>query len=96
MKIFVSNLGAGITDTDLKGLFESYGTVASATVILDRETGTSRGFGFVEIPDHGGAIKAIAELNGRNVSGKTLKVVEARPKEERPNNAYSFGSKRRW
>jgi RNA recognition motif-containing protein len=76
-KIYVGNLPWSTTESDLKGLFEPYGTVHSAAVISDRETGRSRGFGFVEL-DAPGADKAISELDGREFGGRSLRVNEAR------------------
>lgn len=75
-KIYVGNLPWATTDADLKELFATYGEVASASVITDRETGRSRGFGFVEIDD-GGFQKAIQELDGRDYGGRPLRVNEA-------------------
>ncbi|HVM90169.1 MAG TPA: RNA-binding protein [Puia sp.] len=86
MNIYVSNLGFNIQDADLKNLFSEYGTVSSAKVIMDRETGQSRGFGFVEMPDEANAQKALRELNGKMTDGRPIKVSEARPKN---NNGYS-------
>jgi len=75
-KIYVGNLPWATTDADLKELFATYGQVHSAAVITDRETGRSRGFGFVEIDDNGFE-KAIAELDGRDYGGRPLRVNEA-------------------
>lgn len=90
MNIYVSNLSFNIQDEDLKGFFEEYGEVSSAKVITDKLTQRSRGFGFVEMADDAGAAKAIAELNGSSADGRTLRVTEARPKEERPAQKRSF------
>ena len=84
MNIYVSNLSFNIQDEDLKGVFTSYGEVSSAKVITDKFTGQSKGFGFVEMPDTAAAQKAIAELNNGTVDGRTVKVMEARPREDRP------------
>jgi RNA recognition motif-containing protein len=84
MNIYVSNLGFNVQDEDLKDFFAPYGEVSSAKVIMDRETGKSRGFGFVEMPDDTAAKKAIAELDQAMVEGRAIKVVEAKPKEDRP------------
>jgi len=84
MNIYVSNLGFNIQDEDLKGFFTPYGEVTSAKVISDKFTGKSRGFGFVEMPDDNAAKTAIAELDNGEVEGRTIKVMEARPKEDRP------------
>ena len=82
-KIYVGNLPWSVDDDKLVELFESHGDVASANVITDRETGRSRGFGFVEMPDGGLASKAIEALNGREVDGRALNVNEARPRADR-------------
>jgi RNA recognition motif-containing protein len=80
MNIYVSNLGFNVQDEDLKEFFTPYGEVTSAKIINDRESGRSRGFGFVEMPDDAAAQKAIAELNDASVEGRTIKVMEAKPK----------------
>ncbi|TMA62609.1 MAG: RNA-binding protein [Deltaproteobacteria bacterium] len=77
-KIFVGNLSFDTTSADLESLFSQAGTCTSATVITDRDTGRSRGFGFVEMSSASEAQKAIAELNGRELQGRTLNVSEAR------------------
>ena len=84
MNIYVSNLSFDVQDEDLRGFFTSYGEVTSAKVIMDKMTNRSRGFGFVEMSDDAAAQKAIAELNDSTVDGRTLRVTEAKPKEERP------------
>lgn len=84
MNIYVSNLSYGVTDADLKELFEEYGEVSSAKVIMDRETGRSRGFGFVEMPDNGQGQKAIDELNQAEYDGKVIRVNVAKPRTDRP------------
>ena len=84
MNIYVSNLSFNIQDEDLKGVFTSYGEVTSAKVITDKFTGQSKGFGFVEMPDTASAQRAISELDNGTVDGRTIKVMEARPREERP------------
>lgn len=81
-KIFVGNFAFSMTETELRSLFQPYGTVESATLVSDRDTGRSRGFGFVEMPDSGEADKAIAALNGTDSGGRPLTVNEARPKTE--------------
>jgi RNA recognition motif-containing protein len=87
MNIYVSNLSFNIQDEDLKGFFTPFGEVSSAKVIMDKMTNQSRGFGFVEMEDSG-AKKAIADLDGSEVDGRTIKVTEARPKEDRPKNNF--------
>lgn len=84
MNIYVSNLGFNVQDADLQQLFATYGTVSSAKVIMDKMTSQSRGFGFVEMPDDDAAQRAVDGLNGTNTDGRTIKVVEARPREEKP------------
>jgi len=82
--IYVGNLAWSTTDADLRNLFAEFGEVLSARVISDRETGRSRGFGFVEMDD-AGAAQAIQALNGKSVGGRDLKVNEAQPRESRPS-----------
>jgi RNA recognition motif-containing protein len=99
MNIYVSNLGFSVQDEDLKEYFAEYGEVTSAKVITDKFTNRSRGFGFVEMPDEEAAQKAIKELNGAVVEGRSISVNVARPREERPNNKKSFsggGGNNRW
>jgi RNA recognition motif-containing protein len=97
MNIYVSNLGFSVQDEDLKEYFAEYGEVTSAKVITDKFTNRSRGFGFVEMPDEAAAQKAIKELNGAVVEGRSISVNVARPREERPNNKKSFsGNNNRW
>lgn len=81
MNIYVGNISFRMTDEDLRSAFSAHGEVSSAKVIVDRETGRSRGFGFVEMPNQGEAESAISALNGQDVQGRALKVNEAR---ERP------------
>ena len=80
MNIFVGNLPFSATSAELEQLFGEYGAIDSAAVINDRETGRSRGFGFVEMPDSAEANKAIEELNGYELDGRPLTVNEARPR----------------
>jgi cold-inducible RNA-binding protein len=82
-RIYVGNLSSGTTDSNLQNLFEPHGTVQSAKVIMDRDTGRSKGFGFVEMDSDAQAQAAITALNGHEADGRTLKVNEARPREER-------------
>jgi RNA recognition motif-containing protein len=84
MNIYVSNLSFNVQDEDLREFFTEYGEVTSAKVITDKFTGKSRGFGFVEMPDDEAAKKAIAELDNGTVEGRNIRVMEAKPKEERP------------
>jgi RNA recognition motif-containing protein len=93
MNIYVSNLSFNVQDEDLKGFFTPFGEVTSAKVINDRETGRSKGFGFVEMSDNAAATKAIGELNGGSVDGRTISVTEARPKEKSGFSGNSFKNK---
>ena len=79
-KLYVGNLSYGVTDADLEKLFEPFGAVQSAQVIMDRDTGRSKGFGFVEMSNDSEAQAAISGLNGKEVDGRALTVNEARPK----------------
>ena len=88
--LYVGNLSYSIKDDELNKIFSEYGKVASAQVIMDRETQRSKGFGFVEMPDDTEALAAIQALNGKEVNGRPLTVNEARPREPRKN----FGERR--
>jgi RNA recognition motif-containing protein len=88
MNIYVSNLGNNVQDADLKGLFANHGVVSSAKVIMDRVTNQSRGFGFVEMADDTAGQKAIQELDGKMVDGRSIKVSVARPKTDRDNRRF--------
>jgi RNA recognition motif-containing protein len=90
-KLFVGNLAFSTTGSDLESLFEAAGTVESATVVNDRESGRSRGFGFVERSSSTEASKAIAELNGRDVAGRQINVSEAKEREPRSGGGRSGG-----
>ena len=81
-KLYVGNLSYNTGDGDLQQLFAAYGTVSSAPVIMDRETGRSKGFGFVEMGSDQEAAAAISSVNGKEVDGRALTVNEARPKTE--------------
>ncbi len=89
MNIYVSNLSFNVQDEDLREFFTPYGEVTSAKVIMDKFTGKSKGFGFVEMSDATAAAKAISELDNGIVEGRTIKVMEARPKEDRPARSNS-------
>jgi RNA recognition motif-containing protein len=86
MNIYVSNLSFNVRDEDLQEYFAEYGEVTSAKVILDKFTNKSRGFAFVEMADEEAAKKAIQELDGASVDGRTINVAVAKPKEERGGN----------
>lgn len=82
--IYVGNLPFAFQDADLGQLFEEFGEIKSAKIIMDRDTGRSKGFGFVEIEDDAVAANAVEQLNGKEVRGRALRVNEARPREARP------------
>lgn len=90
MKLYVGNLPYSMGDDELREIFEEFGTVQSASVLMDRETGRSRGFGFVEMDDADGK-SAMSALDGRDVDGRALRVNEARPREERSGGGYGGG-----
>ena len=83
MDIFVGNLAFSATDQDIRQLFEPYGMVDTIRIITDRDTGTPRGFGFVDMPDSRAAQSAIQGLQGTELGGRTLNVNEAKPREPR-------------
>ena len=83
MNIYVSNIAFTATTQDLRQLFESYGVVDTINIITDRDTGQSRGFGFVEMPDSAAAKAAIQGANGKELAGRALTVNEAKPREPR-------------
>jgi RNA recognition motif-containing protein len=91
-KLYVGNLSFQTTEDELRQAFGQYGTVSSAQTVMDRETGRSRGFAFVEMSD--GADAAIQALNGAQLDGRTLTVNEARPREERPRGGGGYGGSR--
>ncbi|MDU1889205.1 MAG: RNA-binding protein [Dysgonomonas sp.] len=82
MNIFIAGLSYSINDNDLRDLFSEYGEISSAKVIMDRATGRSKGYGFVELEDNAAGQKAIDELNGAEYDGRTISVSEARPRTE--------------
>ncbi len=96
MNIYVSNLSFNVQDEDLRSYFEEHGEVTSAKVIIDRETGRSRGFGFVEMPDQAAAENAIRELDGASVEGRSMRVNEAKPREEKKPRSSSYSNNNRW
>ena len=83
MNIFIGNLAYTATEEEVRQLFEGYGAVATVNLLMDRDTGRPRGFGFVEMPDDTQARTAIAGLNGTNLDGRPLTINEARPRDER-------------
>jgi len=94
MNIYISNLSYRLKDEDLKSVFEEYGEVSSAKIIMDHLTGRSKGFGFVEMPDGEAAAKAIKELNEATYDGKVITVNEAKPREDRPKSNFGGGGNR--
>ena len=93
-KLYVGNLTYGVTDAALQQMFEAHGTVQSAQVIMDRDTGQSKGFGFVEMKTDQEAQSAIAALNGKEMEGRKLTVNEAKPKTEGGGRGGSGGGRR--
>ncbi len=90
-KIYVGNFSFSMTETELRSLFEPYGSIESATVATDRDTGRSRGFGFVSMPNDDEAEKAMAALNGKDSGGRALTVNEARPQTPRSGGFRDSG-----
>src|SRR5215831_19739543 len=90
-KLYVGNLTFGVRDEDLQQRFSEFGTVTSAKVMMDRDTGRSKGFGFVEMGSDAEAQAAIRGMNGKSVDGRALVVNEARPREERPGGGFGGG-----
>ena len=91
MNIYVGNLSYSVTEEDLNAMFAEFGDVTSAKLIMDRDSGRSKGFGFVEMSGEDAGQKAIDELNGRDVGGRSLTVNKARPREERPRSGGGGG-----
>ena len=84
MNIYVGNLAYSVTDDDVREAFAAFGEVERASVIMDRDSGRSKGFGFVEMPDKSQAEAAINGLNEKDLSGRAIRVNEAKPREDRP------------
>ena len=91
-KLFVGSLSYNTTDASLEEFFAAVGTVVSAKVIIDRDTNRSKGFGFVEMSSEEEAKKAVAELNGKELDGRTIAVNEARPQENRERRSFGGGN----
>lgn len=91
--LFIGSLAYATTDDSLKAFFEEIGEVNSARVVTDRETGRSRGFGFVEFADEANNAKAVDQLNGKELDGRAINVSEARPKEDRPRRDDNGGGR---
>jgi RNA recognition motif-containing protein len=84
MNIYIGNLPYGVSEEDLREAFSQFGQVQSANIITDKFSGRSKGFGFVDMPNDGEAREAIESMNDKDFKGRTIKVNEARPREERP------------
>jgi cold-inducible RNA-binding protein len=93
MNIYVGNLLRSLSESELKEVFQAYGTVQTASIIKDKMTGDSRGFGFVEMPNKDEAMKAISSLNGKDLKGRNMTVNEAKPRTESPRGG-GFGGRR--
>ncbi len=87
-KLYVGNLPYGVNDDALRDMFSAYGNILSASIIFDRMSGRSKGFGFVELEDDGEAQKAISEMNEKELEGRNMVVSVARPREERPERSF--------
>jgi cold-inducible RNA-binding protein len=94
--IFVGNLSYGATEEALRSLFEPYGAVSRVSIVTDRDSGQSRGFGFVEMTNDQEGDKAIAALHGTDLEGRTLNINEARPKAERSGGGGGGFGRKRW
>lgn len=92
--LYVSNLSYGVDTQQLQDIFEAFGDIQSAKVIMDRETGRSRGFGFVEMSSDADADTAIQSLNGKEIDGRAMIVNEARPREESGGGSFGAGRSR--
>lgn len=92
-KLYVGNLPFSTTEDDLRQMFVAFGEVASVTIINDKFSGRSKGFGFVEMPNDEEAMKAIEGLNGKDMDGRGIVVNEARPMEDRPRRDFGGGDR---
>ncbi len=95
MKLYVGNMSFDSSETELRKAFEAFGAVDSVTIIMDRDTGRPKGFGFIEMSNDAEAKKAIEGLNGKDFMGRTLNVNEARPRTDGPRRGGSGGGPRR-
>lgn len=95
MNMYVSNLSFQVTEEELRSLFDKFGEVTSAKVIMDKGTGRSRGFAFVEMADKAGE-EAIKELDGKNLDGRAISVSKAKPKSENGGGSFSRDRGNRW
>lgn len=97
MNIYVGNIPRGVTENELRELFQAFGEISSASVIKDKFSGESRGFGFVEMPNKEEAQKALSSLNGKDFKGRPLTVNEARPRTDKPRTGgFGGGGGRRY
>ncbi|SUO94618.1 RNA recognition motif domain-containing protein [Suttonella ornithocola] len=94
--IYVGNLSYRTSESELRDMFAQYGDVQSASIVKERDTGRSKGFGFVEMSDSAAAKKAIEAFNDKEVGGRPLRVNEARPREERPQGERRNNGGNRW
>jgi len=94
MKIYVGNLSREVTEVELREAFSAYGEVTTASVIKDKFSGESRGFGFVEMPNREEAMKAISSQNGKSLKGRSVSVNEARPRTDKPRTGGYGGGNR--
>ena len=94
MKLYVGNMSFDTSETEVRKAFEAHGQVDSVTIIMDRDTGRPKGFGFVEMPNDAEAKKAIEGLNGKDFMGRTLNVNEARPRTDGPRGGGGGGGRR--
>jgi RNA recognition motif-containing protein len=85
MKLYAGNLSFNMTDSSLSDVFKAFGEVTEASIVIDRGSGRSKGFGFIEMPNQAEAEEAIKQLDGKDVDGRNIKVSVAKPKEERPS-----------
>ncbi|PKL17400.1 MAG: RNA-binding protein [Spirochaetae bacterium HGW-Spirochaetae-5] len=90
MNIYVGNLSYKMTDEDLGNLFNTFGSVSESKIVIDRETGRSKGFGFVEMPNQAEGDEAIKQLDGKEIEGRSIKVNVAKPKEDKPRRSQRY------
>ena len=96
MNIYVGNLNYNLTEEELNEVFSEYGEVVSVKIVMDRETGRAKGFGFVEMANEADGERAVEELDGAEVSGRNMKVNKARPRPERPERRSYGGGRDRY
>ncbi len=90
-KLYVGNLAFSVNDEELQQAFSSFGNVISARIVIDKMSGRSKGFGFVELEDDAGADSAISKMDGQEIGGRPVRVSEAKPQEDRPRREGGFG-----